>query len=114
MTLMDDKLHKVLTGMKCCIRFKADEEIIYPDCEHCPYTENPNETCENLQPLFEDVMDLLSKLKPTPIINQRTDTLLADSWYGECPSCHRIIVRRAQDSIETYCKHCGQAIAWEE
>ena len=100
--MMPDR-EKVISGLQRC------RLVNKVNCDKCPYDYNGrgNGKSECTAELADDVLALL---KEQEAVKPQTENAVYDigSWWYICGACKKPI-----DKMDTFCRHCGQAVKWE-
>ena len=100
-----EKRAKVINGLECCISGVT--------CEDCPYALPEDGTCETLDWMLIDALELLELQEPADVVERPREFV--------CPKCGLRLAGRSTDDcvqLETdetpnFCWRCGQAVKWE-
>lgn len=64
------KLKKVIKGLECC-----RAQLSSPLCEECPYKDDVQGTCDTLNNIFSDALELLKEQEPRVLTHEEADAI---------------------------------------
>lgn len=94
------KIEKVIKGLECCTFILGKRK-----CNECPYQKDNG--CYQLQ---DDFHALLKEQRAIPPGKENDGNPgMWASWWYVCGACGREI-----DYHDRFCRHCGQAVKWDD
>lgn len=99
---------KIIKGLECC---HVQRNEVPPLCEDCPYMNQTMGTCDALDELLGDALNLLKAQEPVePIVD-------IDTW--KCGNCGHALEHQELLGNNVlfheqykYCPECGKAVKW--
>lgn len=99
---------KVIKGLECCMVGDGND----PDCEICPYATVGDDTCQTMDELFSDALELLKAQEPVEPQHLHDKSRLPLKC-GNCGAFIIIIGGFCGDYKAKFCCECGRPVKWE-